>query len=301
MEPTSKIKKAKELFRRKERLESLIRVLKKCKQAGVQNQELNEKIANFTKECFYISLRLNNQGSQEVAQANEDKNKRLPRNKHKCAKKDPSEEGQHCKKHQLKRQKTTPWRFTEDQTPISRMDFEKSYIQNSKNLKWKISKPKTYWRHRYQMDLKRQFNNWWFKGTIKKKVLKMETPNPSMSDNQDTICLICNQNFEKFKLCNVHIKTLHFLRKPIGNLHYHIIGHSKQKKKPIQILERWQYTKEKNCLIADQPQANKRTPKSEKTFQILEDEESHSMDPSLDANKTKKTSEQKMDKQNGQP
>ena len=108
MEPTSKIKKAKELFRRKERLESLIRVLKKCKQAGVQNQELNEKIANFTKECFYISLRLNNQGSQEVAQANEDKNKRLPRNKHKCAKKDPSKEGQHCKKHQLKRQKTTP-------------------------------------------------------------------------------------------------------------------------------------------------------------------------------------------------
>ena len=96
MEPKFKIKKAKELFRRKERLESLIRVLKKWKQAGVQNQELNEKIANFTKECFYISLRLNNQGSQEVAQVNEDKNKTLPRNQHKCAKKDQSEEGQHC-------------------------------------------------------------------------------------------------------------------------------------------------------------------------------------------------------------
>ena len=92
----SEIKKAKELFRRKERLESLIRVLKKWKQAGLHNQELNEKIANFTKECFYISLRLNNQGSQEVAQVNEDKNKTLPRNQHKCAKKDQSEEGQHC-------------------------------------------------------------------------------------------------------------------------------------------------------------------------------------------------------------
>ena len=108
MEPTSKIKKAKELFRRKERLESLIRVLKKCKQAGVQNQELNEKIANFTKECFYISLRLNNQGSQEVAQANEDKNKTLPRNQHKCAKRNHPKKANIAKKQQLKRQKTTP-------------------------------------------------------------------------------------------------------------------------------------------------------------------------------------------------
>ena len=51
--------KSKSLLRRKERLESLIRVLRKfqLKQSGSQNDEdLNEKIKNFSNECVYISF-----------------------------------------------------------------------------------------------------------------------------------------------------------------------------------------------------------------------------------------------------
>ena len=53
-------KLSKKDFRRKERLESLIRVLKKFKQSGVQSEQLDKKLENFTIECCYLSLKENN-------------------------------------------------------------------------------------------------------------------------------------------------------------------------------------------------------------------------------------------------
>ena len=38
----------------------MIRVLTKFKQAGVQHEKLDEKLENFTIECCYLSLKLNN-------------------------------------------------------------------------------------------------------------------------------------------------------------------------------------------------------------------------------------------------
>ena len=164
--------RSKALLRRRQRLQSLIRALKKWKQAGVQNQQLNEKIENFTKECCDISLRLNH-GSQEVVPFNEDKNKILSRSR-------------------------------EDHSSISKMNVEKSNIhkpkvdfQESKTLKLKNYKPKSHWRQRNQMDLEDQFNNWnhqWC-NTRTYCTKKMEIPKSSKS-------------VDEVQLCNVHMKTI---------------------------------------------------------------------------------------------
>ena len=40
-----------------------------------------------------------------------------------------------------------------------------------------------------------------------------ELQNPLQVKNQRTICLICDQKFENVQQCNLHIKTVHFLKK----------------------------------------------------------------------------------------
>ena len=83
------------------------------------------------------------------------------------------------------------------------------------------------------MDLKSKINSWWAKGATKRKTMEptmektqKELQNPLQVKNQGTICLICDQKFENVQQCNLHIKTVHFLKNSKQNFHYQLSSHS---------------------------------------------------------------------------
>ena len=82
------------------------------------------------------------------------------------------------------------------------------------------------------MDLKSKINSWWAKGATKRKTMEptmektqKELQNPLQVKNQGTICLICDQKFENVQQCNLHIKTVHFLKNSKQNFHYQLSSH----------------------------------------------------------------------------
>ena len=94
----------------------------------------------------------------------------------------------------------------------------------------KIHKRKTCWKQKYQKDLYSKFQKWWVEGLAKKtgiptkEILKLT--NSSQVKDQNTTCLICDQKFENVQQCNLHIKTVHFLKNSKQNFHYQLSSHS---------------------------------------------------------------------------
>ena len=94
----------------------------------------------------------------------------------------------------------------------------------------KIHKPKTGWKQRHQKDLYSKFQKWWVEGLAKKTGIStkniLKLTNSSHNNDQNTTCLICDQKFENVQQCNLHIKTVHFLKNPKQNFHYQLSSHS---------------------------------------------------------------------------